>query len=292
MLGQLAAQLGGGWQVLVLADRGAYSPRLFRCLVRLGWHPFLRVRAQGFFRPQGSYRWRDLAHLRLTKGQPQAWRARVFKNDAGILEGTLLASHDDGYEEPWLLVTDLSPAVARASWYGLRGWIEQGFKRLKGEGWKLPRTRLSSCARLERLWLAVAVATLWVLEVGGEAEAAAEAQQPAPAKGQRVPEARPALPDLDAGTRGRATKPTGPATAPPPRIWAVFARGWCLLRDALAVGMVLLGSWHPEAWPEQPSAGLPETPSASAEEGADAGHATPQGTETRSASTGHTMDSS
>ena len=37
-----------GWQVLVLTDRGMYSPRLFHCLVGLRWHPFLRIRAQGF----------------------------------------------------------------------------------------------------------------------------------------------------------------------------------------------------------------------------------------------------
>src|SRR5437763_4794982 len=32
MLRALAGQLPAGWQVLVLADRGMYSPRLFRCL--------------------------------------------------------------------------------------------------------------------------------------------------------------------------------------------------------------------------------------------------------------------
>src|SRR5271170_1447927 len=72
--------------------------------------------------------------------------------------------------EPWLIVTDLAAEVAQPTWYGLRGWIEQGYKRVKGEGWKLPRTRITDPQRLERLWLAMALATLWVLKVGGEEE--------------------------------------------------------------------------------------------------------------------------
>jgi hypothetical protein len=281
MLTQLAAQLGSGWQVLVLADRGAYSPRLFRCLLRLGWHPFLRIRAQGRFRPQGSRRWRDLAYWRLQPGQPQAWRARVFKNQAGGLDCTLVGCHEDGYQEPWLIVTDLAPGVARASWYGLRSWIEQGFQRLKGEGWKLPRTRIGDCARLERLWLAVAVATLWVLQVGGQAEAEADAEP-----------VSPALPDLEPGRPGPQRPRRGRRRAEPARIWAVFARGWCLLRDALAVGVVLLGSWHPEAWPDPPRGGLPPTPKTVAEQDAEAGQAAAQGRGTRTVSTKHAVDSS
>src|SRR5438270_12145430 len=112
----------------------------------------------------------DLKDLRREDGEAQGLRAEVFGNDRGRLQCTLLASQGQGHAEPWLIVTDLPAEVARASWYGLRGWIEQGYKRVKGEGWNLPRTRIGACQRLERLWLAVAVATLWVLEVGGEAE--------------------------------------------------------------------------------------------------------------------------
>src|SRR5207247_1469032 len=43
MLKELAALVPAGWQVLVLTDRGLYSPRLFACLVQQGWHPFLRI---------------------------------------------------------------------------------------------------------------------------------------------------------------------------------------------------------------------------------------------------------
>jgi hypothetical protein len=259
MLRELAALMEPGWQVLVLTDRGMYSPRLFGGLVRLGWHPFLRIRAQGFYRPLGSRKWLDLSRLRLPKDRTRAWSAEVFKNKEGRLKCTLVGYAGEGHAEPWLIVTDLAPEVAQASWYGLRGWIEQGFKRVKGEGWNLPRTRISSCQRLERLWLAVAVATLWVLEVGGEAEVE-ETGRPDPAQRTKtVGQDTPDLPDLEPGAGETAQRTDGRPEPSAGRMWSVFGRGWNVLRNALAVGVVLVGSWHPEAWPDHPRAGLPPT---------------------------------
>lgn len=266
MLAQLAGFVPPGWQVLVLTDRGMYSPSLFRCLVDLHWHPFLRIRAQGFYRLDGKRNWLKLENLQLSNGEAVAFKAEIFKNEAGRLDCTLACYQGEGHEEPWLIVTDLEPKVARAVWYGLRGWIEQGFKRVKGEGWNLPRTRINSCERLERLWFAVAVATLWVLEVGGDAEAKEEEKK----KEKTTGEDTPALPDLEA--QAKETEPSveekpaekKPAKAKAGRTWSVFARGWLLLRDALAVGVLLLGSWHPEPWPDHPALGLPPTPAAGA----------------------------
>lgn len=191
----------------------------------------------------------------------QSWscQAEVFKNEPGRLQCTLLAFQGEGHAEPWLIVTDLGPEVAQASWYGLRGWIEQGYKRVKGEGWNLPRTRISTCERLERLWLAVAVATMWVLEVGGEAEEKTESLPGAKA-GKKTGEDTPQLPAL-VPSSVEAEKANTRATTPSPRrIWSVFGRGWNVLRNALAVGLLMLGSWHPEPWPNHPTEGLPPTP--------------------------------
>jgi hypothetical protein len=224
----------------------------------------LRIRAQGFYRPLGSQKWRKLENLQPTAGQAWACQAEVFKNDAGRLRCTLLAFQGEGYAEPWLIVTDLSEEVAQASWYGLRGWIEQGYKRVKGEGWHLPRTRITSCQRLQRLWLAVAVATMWVLEVGGEAEVTGPSPEAGREEGTRTEPAAPDLPDLGAWT-GEQTQASDQAAAETrPRLWSVFGRGWQVLRNALAVGVLLLGSWHPEPWPDHPSQGLPPTPAACA----------------------------
>ncbi len=258
MLRILAQRVPAGWQVLVLTDRGMYSPRLFRCLVDRHWHPFLRIRAQGFYRRIGSQKWLDLQDLCPPAGEAKAFRAEVFKNEEGRLECTLVAFQGEGYAEPWLIVTDLGPEVAKASWYGLRGWIEQGYKRVKGEGWKLPRTRIENSKRLERLWLGVALATMWVLMVGGEAEVEGEAAA-APGAGEGAGEQTPRLPDLGQAEQEGASG-EGAEAAKPQRTWSVFGRGWNVLRNALAVGAILLGGWYPEPWPDHPSHGLPPTP--------------------------------
>ncbi len=278
MLRELAPMLPAGWQVLVTTDRGMYSPRLFRCLLDLHWHPFLRIRAQGFYRLDGSLKWLSLKALQFPKGKTHAWSCQVFKNEEGRLDCTLVAYQDDEHAEPWLIVTDLSPEVAQATWYGLRAWIEQGFKRLKSEGWKLPRTRMTNCTRLERLWLAVAVATLWVLEVGGEAEVQGQRSRKGKACDKKVGEATPELPELEQAQRAGGApsgenEPSMPKQGEAKRLWAVFGRGWQVLRNALAVGVILLGSWHPEPWPDHPPLGLPPIPAVTARSAAVKPHA-------------------
>ena len=79
------------------------------------------------------------------------------------MQSTLLARWDQGYEEVWLIVTDLSPTQATAVWYGMRAWIEGGFKDTKRGGWGWHQTKMVDPERAERLWLAIAVATLWAV---------------------------------------------------------------------------------------------------------------------------------
>src|SRR4029434_8609007 len=140
------------WTVIVLADRGLYAPWLFRRIVRLGWHPFLRINTGGSFRPAGAPCWRPLASFAPQPGT--SWRGTGLAFTRNQVPCTLLARWEDGYKDPWLLLTDLAPHVSDAGWYGLRAWIEQGFKITKRAGWQWHRTRMSAPDRAARLWLA------------------------------------------------------------------------------------------------------------------------------------------
>src|SRR5437762_1412412 len=51
MLRQVRPAVPAPWTVTVLADRGLFARWLFRRIVRLGWHPLLRIQARGTFRP-------------------------------------------------------------------------------------------------------------------------------------------------------------------------------------------------------------------------------------------------
>jgi hypothetical protein len=226
LLKHLKDVVPSGWKVVVLTDRGLYAKELFQAIQAVGWHPLMRIRAQGYFRPAGWYHWRRLDKLIQRTGQRWQSQATVFKNAPGQLVCTLLANWEEGHAEPWLVVTDLVPQAADICWYGLRAWIEQGFKEAKSGGWQWQHTRMTDAARAERLWLALAVATWWLLAVGGAAESTV------------APETLGPVPD----TNGRR-RPTW-------RLVAVFQRGWALLMAALLNHERLpRATGHPEPWP-------------------------------------------
>ncbi len=170
MLRRVRAAVPRRFFVIVLADRGLYARWLFRRIVRLGWHPLLRVNMGGSFRPAASARYRPLPRFVPQPGAQGVGTGPAFVGPRRRLNCTLLARWDEGYTDPWLLLTALAPSAGDACWYGLRAWIEQGFKITNRAGGQWQRTRMSDPQRAARLWLAVAVATLWLLSVGGEAE--------------------------------------------------------------------------------------------------------------------------
>jgi hypothetical protein len=256
MLARLADWIGRDRFVLVLTDRGLYSPQLFSAIVRAGWHPLMRIRAQGYYRPTGQSQGMPLANLCPPLGQQPAWTADAFKNTEGRLACTLVAWRTEGHAEPWLLVTDLTVGRVRGLWYGLRGWIEQSFKRLKSAGWDCERTRMTSPERVERHGLALAVAMLWTVSAGGQAEAAQEAERAEGAtepgesawlEGLTHPTSEPptsGAPVQERGPQGASPSPKAPA--PVAHLISVFRRGWMILSQALADGRSIDVSWHPE----------------------------------------------
>jgi len=50
--------------------------------------------------------------------------------------------------------------------YALRGWIDQMFRDLKGQGFHLDQTRLEDPQRLDRLMLVLALIYCWLLDLG------------------------------------------------------------------------------------------------------------------------------
>ncbi len=171
LLRQVRDGIPPGWTVLVMADRGLYAPWLFRAVRRLGWHPFLRLNTSGYYRPLRQHAWQPLADLVPQPGT--AWKGEVvcFKRQA--VRGALVARWESGSAEPWLILTDLAPEQAEAAWYAWRSWIECAFKTLKRGVWQWQATRTDEPDRASRLWLVLALATLWTVTLGSTAEAAA-----------------------------------------------------------------------------------------------------------------------
>jgi hypothetical protein len=229
LLDRLKGAVGDDWQVVVLSDRGLESARLFAAVVGLGWHPLMRAKGAGKFRPDGWVRWYALRAFAPRVGSRWAIAGRAYKTAEVPLACTLLALWDEGHAEPWLLLTDLPPTAAHPCWYAWRAWVEQGFKVIKRGGLQGQQTRITDPGRLERLWLAIAVTTLWLVAVGAEGE-------------ERGP----------AETLGVLPRDPGRATgAAAGRTQRLFHVGWALVLAAWVRGTPLPeGRLYELTWPE------------------------------------------
>jgi len=219
-----AAKLG-------LADRGLWARWLFRRIVKLGWHPLLRINQSAKFRPAGQPRWYWLRELVRDVNQRWCSRGTAFVSSERRLDCTLVAWWGEGYTDPWCILTDVPPEAREACWYGLRAWIEPGFKVTKRAGWQWQRTRMTEPQRAARLWLAVAVATLWRLSVGGMADAA-------------IPDRTRLDGSAALGMQRRQRRATRL------RLVSAFRRGWTLILVArLDHEPLPIATFLPEPWP-------------------------------------------
>lgn len=219
LLDRVSAALGGGWTVLVLTDRGLESSDLFRAITGRGFHPLMRVKAGGSFRPDGWHAYDPLKSFAAREGSRFAAAGTAYRT--APLGCTLLACRVAGCADAWLVLTDLPAVSSDPCWYALRSWIEQGFKVIKSGGWNWQRTRMEHADRAERLWVAVSLATLWLVEVGGLAEFEPRAET---------------VPPL-----GRLDRP---------RVHRLFRVGLALIVAGLLAGEVRTGRFVPEPWPK------------------------------------------
>ena len=171
LLALLAPAVPASMTVLVLTDRGLWSPRLWRAITANGWHPLMRIRPDATCAPTGERRQRA---RELVPGPGWCWVGDgvAYKEASKRLAATLVVVWGRDQAEPWLLLTDLAPDDVGVGWYGLRVWIELGFRALKSLGWHWERTRRTDPDRVARHWLALAVATLLDLAVGTRLEEA------------------------------------------------------------------------------------------------------------------------
>ena len=234
LLHSIAPRIPADWMVLVMADRGLYARWLFQAIVANGWHPFLRINAHGFVRVGDHAAWTPVDDQVPRPGD--RWAGTVTCVKGMPLRCSLVGMWSAEHADPWLIVTDLSPALAEVAWYGMRTWIEQGFTRIKRGGWHWEQTTMTDPARIARLWLVIAVATLWVVRVGGEADATL----PASSLG--------ALPSTHIARRRRTTLATRPRTL------GCFRRGVLLILVALLRHEPLpRGRFIPAPWPGPPN---------------------------------------
>jgi hypothetical protein len=218
LLQQLSPVIVGDRKVIVCTDRGLYADWLFEAITAIGWHPFLRINHQGTYRLPQQTQWHSLKTIVPHPGTSWSGQLTCFKTNP--IDCTLLARWEQPYQDPWLILTDLPPGEASVLWYGLRCWIECSFRDFKSDGWQWHKTRLSEPGRAERHWLAMAVATLWMVFSGAEVDATTSAP--------------PLLPLLPQGITN-----THHTSSSPPRQLSCFLEGFLTLLADLLNGLPL-----------------------------------------------------
>ena len=236
LLKHLQGSIPVDWQVLVMADRGLYARWLFQAICACGWHPFLRINLGVKARAEGEEAFDWIS--RWTPVPGTSWKGRVecFAGKRSRLSCTLLMHWEAGYKDPWAVLTDLVPQEANVSWYGMRTWTETGYKDFKRGLWGWHHCKMQEASRVERLWLAMAVAQIWTVSLGCQAE-----------EKQRQDPCGESLPAQHIACRRR----TRPAGLPAPRRLSCVMRGRLGLVAALFNAQVLpCGRLLPEAWPQ------------------------------------------
>jgi hypothetical protein len=235
LLEHLQGRIPADWQVLVLADRGLYAGWLFEAIVKKGWHPFLRINLGVKARAVGESDFDWISRWVPTPGTQWQGVVECFAGKKSRLVCSLLMQWQEGYEHPWAILTDLAPEAANIAWYGLRSWVECGFKDFKRGGFGWHHEKMQDAGRVERLWLAMAVAMVWMVSLGVEAESQLPTACP-----QQLPEQHIARKRMN-----------GPSSQPPVRPLSCAQRGRLALLAALLHAEDLpIGRLLPEKWPE------------------------------------------
>lgn len=157
--------------VTLIADMGLTSPDLIRLCQEMKWHFVLRLSVD---EKQGA-KVRDAEGneqraWELVRKPGQKWYGErdVFK-EAGWLKLQISIIWKEGYDKPWILLSDRTSGYARINEYSRRVRAEATYEDCKSRGWDIERSKVKDLNRLNRLLLAVFIAMWWSTQLGMQA---------------------------------------------------------------------------------------------------------------------------
>jgi len=154
--------------VVFLADRGFRDCDWAILCKELGWHYDIRV-ASNTYITQNDGSQKAIDELGVLPGQSGYFQEVKLTQDEK-LQGNLSVTWTNGKRgekiEIVAIISDRTAEKQRLDEYACRMRIEESFRDDQSAGFDLEHTRLEHPARLERLLLAVAIASLWCHEIG------------------------------------------------------------------------------------------------------------------------------
>lgn len=198
VLGQVAALVPYGLEVVVVADRAYDIPPFLDRVAAYGWHWLVRAKGDSDLRVRDQ-RGRETklkALLARHVAHPgQRWKGQVeaFKL-AGWRAASLVAVWAVGQRDPLVTLGDLPASWALHALYDARFWTEPGFRADKTHGWRWEDSQVRDLAHQRVLLVALAWASLLALCLGQAAAQAERAAQVRRARQRRRAGKAPARP--------------------------------------------------------------------------------------------------
>ena len=153
--------------VLVVGDSEFGAVEVLKQLDTWQWDYVLRQKSNHLTRLATTTAWQAFGDLAAGPGST-AWHPNALLTQKHAYRVNLYVLWQPGYEEPWLLATNLAtPRQARQA-YRRRVWIEEMFGDLKGHGFDLESTHLRHFMRLSRLTLLVVILYMWLITRGSQ----------------------------------------------------------------------------------------------------------------------------
>jgi hypothetical protein len=177
MLTRSAEFLQGRFKrIRFLADAGFRDCDWAELCLKLGWHYNIRIPYSTIVWLEHGIRCR-IDELGVKPGQRRYFQNVYFTAEAKLFGNLSVTwSVGDAHHPPELVpvMSDQLGSRQRLTEYSWRMCIEQSFRDDQSSGFDLEHTRLKHPERLERLLLALAIATLWCHELGEQVLMAGE----------------------------------------------------------------------------------------------------------------------
>lgn len=170
----LSKMCGHSIRPIIIADRGFGNTRWLGDIQNRGWFFVQRISRQLYLEvEQHTGHGYELGIPRRRRARDWGW-GTMTNQLFGPLR--LITCHDKDANEPWFLVTNLEEEypVKIVQLYKRRMWIEAMFRDLKNRNWGLgmDNVRLTQQARIERHFLIIALAYIFLFAFGAAAESA------------------------------------------------------------------------------------------------------------------------
>jgi len=168
LLKQVQALIPSGVKVSLVGDGEFNHPLLIEELNFWGWDYAVRQKCNTLIMRRHANEWKRLDRFDLKQGQ-MLWLGRVLLTQTSPYPTNIVLYWKHGEKAPWYLATNQLSGRPAVRLYNRRMWIEAMFGDLKGHGFDLELSRLSTPDRLSRLTLAVCILYVWLVTLGEHA---------------------------------------------------------------------------------------------------------------------------